>query len=99
MLLDALVNDRPAVCVLYDEGTPPGESWADQERDRRALPRVARSGAFHRAAGFEEVVVGIERASRAGRARGEGGGSRRGVGAVDGHAAERVVDAILAVVS
>ena len=28
ILLDALVNDRPAVCVLYDEGAPPGESWA-----------------------------------------------------------------------
>ena len=24
ILLDALVNDRPAVCVLYDEGAPPG---------------------------------------------------------------------------
>ena len=28
ILLDALVNDRPAVCVLYDEGAPPGESFA-----------------------------------------------------------------------
>ena len=28
ILLEALVNDRPAVCVLYDEGAPPGESWA-----------------------------------------------------------------------
>ena len=28
ILLDALVGDRPAVCVLYDEGAPPGESWA-----------------------------------------------------------------------
>ena len=28
ILLDALVNDRPAVCVLYDEGAPPGERWA-----------------------------------------------------------------------
>src|SRR5439155_21449702 len=27
ILLEALVNDRPAVCVLYDEGGPPGESW------------------------------------------------------------------------
>ena len=24
ILLDSLVNDRPAVCVLYDEGAPPG---------------------------------------------------------------------------
>ena len=28
ILLDALVNERPVVCVLYDEGAPPGESWA-----------------------------------------------------------------------
>src|SRR5207302_6998314 len=27
ILLDALVNDRPAVCILYDEGAPAGESW------------------------------------------------------------------------
>ena len=30
-------NDRPAVCVLYDEGAPPGESSAAEERRRRAL--------------------------------------------------------------
>ena len=28
ILLDAIVNDRPVVCVLFDEGAPPGESWA-----------------------------------------------------------------------
>ena len=28
ILLDALANDRPAVCILWDEGAPPGESWA-----------------------------------------------------------------------
>ena len=28
ILLDALVNDRPVVCVLYDEGAPADESWA-----------------------------------------------------------------------
>ena len=26
ILLEAIVTDRPVVCVLYDEGAPPGES-------------------------------------------------------------------------
>ena len=30
ILLEALVNDRPAVCVLFDEGAPEGERWADR---------------------------------------------------------------------
>ena len=61
ILLDALVNDRPAVCVLYDEGAPPGESWAAQERDRRALPRRRRLRRVPRGA----VVRGGRRRDRA----------------------------------
>ena len=57
-----LVNDRPAVCVLYDEGAPPGESCGAEERDRRALPGARGSDAFYRAERFDEVVAGIERA-------------------------------------
>ncbi len=38
ILLEAVVNDRPCVCVLYDEGAPEGESWALKNVDRRALP-------------------------------------------------------------
>ena len=38
ILLDALVGDRPAVCVLYDEGAPPGRVVGGEERRRRALP-------------------------------------------------------------
>ena len=62
ILLDALVNDRPAVCVLYDEGAPAGES---RGRCKNVVGEhyreVAGSGAFHRAESFEEVVAGIER--------------------------------------
>ena len=97
ILLDALVNDRPAVCVLYDEGAPPGESWAAKnvvgEHYRSSRPPAR----FYRAERFEEVVAGIERAlarpdELAGRAAPSG--ASRWSGDVDGRAAERVVDAV-----
>ena len=71
VLLDALVNDRPAVCVLYDEGAPPGESWAEKSVIGEHYRDVASSGAFHEARSFDEVVV-RDRAvpRRARRARG-----------------------------
>lgn len=97
ILLDALVNDRPAVCVLYDEGAPPGESWAVKNVLGEHYQALMRSGAFYRAERFDEVAAGIERAL----ARPEELASERArvarevVGEVDGHAAERVVEAIL----
>ena len=85
ILLDALVGDRPAVCVLYDEGAPPGESWAAKNVVGEHYQELAASGAFYRAERFEEVVVGDRaRARAAGRARratapgGRAGGGRRG---------------------
>ena len=60
-LLDALVNDRPAVCVLVDEGAPVGEAWAAKSLIGEHYLDVAASGAFHEARSFEEVVAGIER--------------------------------------
>jgi UDP-N-acetylglucosamine:LPS N-acetylglucosamine transferase len=99
ILLDALVNDRPSVCVLYDEGAPPGESWAAKNVIGEHYRELAASGAFHTAESFEEVVAGIERAladpSELAEER------RRAVadvvGEVDGRAAERVVDAVVEV--
>ena len=97
VLLDALVNDRPAVCVLYDEGAPPGDSWAAKSVIGEHYRDVAGSGAFHQARTFEEVTAGIERClARPGELEAE----RRAVtatvvGPVDGHSAERVVDAII----
>jgi hypothetical protein len=101
ILLEALVNDRPAVCVLYDEGGPPGDSWALKNvlgEHYREL--VASEAAFYRAARFEEVVSGIERAlanpqELASERRRV---AREVVGEVDGRAAERVVSAICGVV-
>jgi hypothetical protein len=97
ILLDSLVNDRPAVCVLYDEGAPPGERHAELNVTGRHYAELVRSEAFLRATSFDEVTGGIERALAnprelaAERAR----VARDVVGEVDGRAAERVVDVIV----
>jgi UDP-N-acetylglucosamine:LPS N-acetylglucosamine transferase len=97
ILLDALVGDRPAVCVLYDEGAPPGESWAAKNVVGEHYQELAASGAFYRAEQFEEVVAGVERALErpAELAAERSRAVERVVGVVDGRAAARVVDAIL----
>lgn len=97
ILLDALVNDRPAVCVLYDEGAPPGESWALKNVSGDHYRALLESKAFYRAESFENVVAGIERALAntdelaPERAR----VAREVVGEVDGRAAERVAEAVV----
>ena len=97
ILLDALVNDRPSVCVLYDEGAPEGESWALKNVSGEHYKSLIESEAFYRATNFDEVTAGIERALdqpgelAAERAR----ATREVVGEVDGRAAERVVDAMV----
>jgi hypothetical protein len=100
ILLDALVNDRPAVCVLYDEGAPPGERWAAKNVVGKHYEELAASGAFYRAESFDEVAAGIERALASPDELAE---ARRRVvaevvGEVDGRAAERVVDAIVSAI-
>jgi len=101
ILLDGLVNDRPTVCVLYDEGAPPGESWAAKNVLGLHYRQLMESGAFYRAHDFDEVARGIERAlaqpqELAGERRRV---AREVVGEVDGRAAERVVDSIVEVVA
>jgi hypothetical protein len=97
ILLDSLVNDRPAVCVLYDEGAPPGESWAIKNVGGEHYKNLVESEAFYRARDFEEVAAGIERAlANPGELADERRRVARGVvGEVDGHAADRVVEAIV----
>jgi len=99
ILLDALVGDRPAVCVLYDEGAPAGESWAAKNVVGKHYEELAASGAFYRAERFEEVVAGIERALEHPRELAEERrlAVERVVGTVDGRAAQRVVDAVIEV--
>jgi hypothetical protein len=97
ILLDALVNDRPAVCVLYDEGAPPGESWALKNVSGEHYKSLIESEAFYRAESFDDIIAAVERALAypdelaAERAR----VARDVVGDVDGHAADRVADAIV----
>ncbi|MGZ4400470.1 MAG: CDP-glycerol glycerophosphotransferase family protein [Gaiellaceae bacterium] len=101
VLLDSLVNERPAVCVAYDEGAPTGERFAPLSLEGKHYRDLAASGAFYRAEDFAGLVQGVERAL----ARpGELAEQRRRivaaeVGEVDGRAAERVSTAILEVVS
>ena len=97
IVLDSLVNERPTVCVLYDEGAPPGESWAAKNALGEHYRQLMESGAFYRAHNFDEVARGIERALASPDELAE---ERRRVaqevvGEVDGRAAERVVDAIV----
>jgi hypothetical protein len=100
ILLEALVNDRPAVCVLYDEGAPDGESWALKNVVGEHYRELAASRAFYRATRFDEVVSGIEHAlahpSELEHERRRV--AREVVGDVDGRASERVVAAIATVV-
>jgi CDP-glycerol glycerophosphotransferase (TagB/SpsB family) len=97
ILLDALVNDRPAVCVLYDEGAPLGESWAAKNVVGKHYEELVSSGAFYRAESFEEVVAGVERALAAPYELSDARRAvvREVVGEVDGRSAERVVDAVV----
>jgi hypothetical protein len=101
ILLDALANDRPAVCTLYDEGAPPGESFALKNVSGEHYRTLFESDAFYRAHTFDEVVGGIERALQhpqelaAERAR----VTHAVLGDVDGHAADRVAEAVLSAVS
>jgi hypothetical protein len=100
ILLDALVNDRPAVCVLYDEGAPAGESWALKNVSGDHYRALMDSKAFYRAESFDEVVAGIERAlaNRGELASERSRVAREVVGTVDGHAADRVAEAVLSAV-
>ena len=97
ILLDALVNDRPAVCVLYDEGAPPDDRWAELNVSGEHYRELLESEAFYRARSFEEVAAGIERAlADPGELAAERARVARGVvGEVDGHAADRVADVIV----
>jgi hypothetical protein len=101
ILLDALVNDRPAVCVLYDEGAPAGESWALKNVLGEHYRELAASAAFYRAERFEDVVAGVERAlERPDELHEERERvAREVVGEVDGRASARVVEAIVKTVA
>ncbi len=97
ILLDAIVNDCPAVCVTFDEGAPPGERWAGLNLGGKHYQELAASGAFYRAGDFSELTRHIEHALdrpeelAVERRR----VARQVVGTVDGKAADRVAAAIV----
>jgi hypothetical protein len=97
ILLDAIVNDRPAVCVLYDEGVPPGEGWAAKNVLGQHYEELMSSTAFYRAKSFDEVTASIDRALAHPEELSEERGrvAREVVGVPDGRAGERVVDTIV----
>jgi CDP-glycerol glycerophosphotransferase (TagB/SpsB family) len=100
ILLDALANDRPAVCTLFDEGAPPGESWAMKNVSGEHYRPLFESNAFYRATRFEDLTVGIERAlMHPGELAAERSRIVRTIlGEVDGRAAERVASAMVSTV-
>jgi CDP-glycerol:poly(glycerophosphate) glycerophosphotransferase len=97
ILLDALANDRPVVCVLYDEGAPPGEQQAVLNVTGKHYEELIASDAFVRAGSFEEVVAGVERSLAAPHelAAERQRITHEAMGEVDGRAGARVVDAIV----
>ena len=100
ILLDGLVNDRPTVCVLFDEGAPEGAAYAALNVTGRHYEQLAQSDAFLRGHDFDEVVAGIERSlSQPGElAQERRSVAAKVVGEVDGRAAQRVADAIVTTV-
>ena len=97
IVLEALVNGRPVVCVTFAEGAPPGFDAVDRTNQTGEHYRaLVESNAFYRAGDFAELVAVIQRALASPselhveRER----VSRQVVGEIDGHAADRVVAAI-----
>lgn len=100
ILLDALVNDRPAICVVYDEGAPDGVRAAELNVLGAHYVDLMQSGAFPLARSFGDVERELEAALARPDERREARAhvAKKTLGVVDGHAADRVAEAILAVV-
>jgi CDP-glycerol glycerophosphotransferase (TagB/SpsB family) len=101
ILLEALVNDRPCVCVTFAEGAPPGFDAADRANQTGEHYRqLIESQAFYRASNFRELAHAVERAlANPAELEGERGRvSHEVVGEIDGRAAERVATAIREIV-
>jgi UDP-N-acetylglucosamine 2-epimerase len=101
IMLEALLNDRPAICVMFDEGAPEGRTWADLNLTGEHYRKLLYSDAFYRAGSFAQLASKLDHALRSPddlateRAR----VARAVVGEVDGRATERVVAAIRAAVA
>ena len=101
ILLDAVVNDRPSVCITFDAGAPPGERWADLNLGGVHYRELIDSDALYRADGFDEMFDAIDRSLAD---PGEFAEERKRVstevmGEVDGRSVERIVGAVLDVLA
>jgi len=101
ILLDAVVNDRPSICITFDAGAPPGERWADLNLGGVHYRELIESDALYRADDFDELFAAVERSLSV---PGEFAAERKRVsdevmGEVDGRAVERIVDAVVDVLA
>ncbi|VAX23731.1 hypothetical protein MNBD_NITROSPINAE02-1774 [hydrothermal vent metagenome] len=59
ILLDSIVNGRPVVCVLYDEGAPGESEYAVNNVKGLHYKALMESGAMYLAYNFDEVIEGL----------------------------------------
>jgi hypothetical protein len=101
ILLDAVVNDRPSICITFDAGAPPGERWADLNLGGVHYRELMDSDALYRADDFDELFAAIERslALPVEFAEERKRVSDEVMGEVDGRAVERIVGAVVEVLA
>ena len=95
--LDSIANDRPTICVMYDEHSEGKETFADKNVQGEHYKMVLESGAFHHAHDFMDVEVGI---SKCLNDPGEHSDERKALtdsiyGIIDGKSSSRVIDCIV----
>jgi len=97
ILLDSLVNARPVVCVLYDEGAPSGSGYAVKNITGHHYQDLMSSGAFYKANSMAEVFSSIDRGlSNPNELDGHRNAiCQRIIGNVDGKAGERIAEAMM----
>jgi CDP-Glycerol:Poly(glycerophosphate) glycerophosphotransferase len=97
IMLDAVVNDRPTVCVAYDEGAPSGDQWAKKNLTGEHYRALVDSGACYWAEQFDDIPRLVHRSLEfpTELQRQRAAAARAVVGEVDGGAAGRVVSAIV----
>jgi CDP-glycerol glycerophosphotransferase (TagB/SpsB family) len=97
VLLDSLINDRPVVCVVYDEGGSVENDLAGKNVTGHHYRDLMQSNAFIVARSLAEVMEGVQRCLSHPEER---GGERRAivervVGSMDGKAGQRVIQEMM----
>jgi len=96
-LLDSLANNRPTVCVMFDEGAPKGKGFATQNITGHHYRDLLQSDAFYKAWSFDDLIKGIWHCVQN---PGEKKENRkkicsRLIGAIDGRAGKRLADVLI----